>query len=330
MVGENTLYKIRRNLMSEKKYYGGEKHNRISFLEFGSIDVTNAKKDVWGFWIDQNAYDLYMFSRYARDLFEFRDYLNNKNFSIPLLCKCISNTAHDKINDYLAKYIGAITISQHKNSAKSIVEIGSSLMAIIDELLSVDYTINGGKCVDFFNTAQYIGCDISELMNKGAKELHENFEVITFSQPTAREFIDNCSFPIGLFYGLSVSLRYSLRSSLDLIAIGQKSELSVFNRLSFSLSETIVSDSGTGKNIYIVSLDEYVSLLKQNGLNCIFTPTGIQLNKDGNNTIRATIVMSKKETLIEEYIQNYQKNEKLFVDNLSEWYDISDLKMFYK
>ena len=61
-----------------KEYYGSEEIELLSYLEFGSIDIKNAKKTVWGYWQHQEAYDLYMFARYARDLFLFRDFYTEK------------------------------------------------------------------------------------------------------------------------------------------------------------------------------------------------------------------------------------------------------------
>lgn len=33
-----------------KEYYGSEEIELLSYLEFGSIDIKNAKKTVWGYW----------------------------------------------------------------------------------------------------------------------------------------------------------------------------------------------------------------------------------------------------------------------------------------
>ena len=59
-------------------YYGTDKQDSLSFLEFGSIDLVKHKKIVWGYWQDSEAYYLHMFSRYAKDLFLFRDSFEEK------------------------------------------------------------------------------------------------------------------------------------------------------------------------------------------------------------------------------------------------------------
>ena len=59
--------------MNNRQYYGCENPEAISYLEFGSINVVKGEKKIWNYWQDQNAYDLYMFARYAKDLFAFRD-----------------------------------------------------------------------------------------------------------------------------------------------------------------------------------------------------------------------------------------------------------------
>ncbi|MFI3202502.1 MAG: hypothetical protein R3Y54_13455 [Eubacteriales bacterium] len=177
----------------KSNYYGNENNNRISYLEFGSIDTQKQKKDVWGFWLDQDAYDLYMFSRYARDLFAVRNYIQSEEKSVVAIEDCFRNTAHDKISDYIAKYVGMMTISSNSKNNKEraiFAEVGSSLMAIIEEFLAIDETVNHGKCIDFIKSMRYIGSDISELMNQGAHEFHPEYLVDTYREDTASKFLN--------------------------------------------------------------------------------------------------------------------------------------------
>ena len=80
-------------------YYGSEENTAISYLEFGSVDIEKKSKKIWGYLQDQEAYDLYMFARYARDLFAFREYEIGNDFSVETLQQHIINSAHDKILD---------------------------------------------------------------------------------------------------------------------------------------------------------------------------------------------------------------------------------------
>ena len=62
---------------SRKDFYGDNGNTSLSYLEFGSIDLKGRKKSIWGYWHDQEAYDLYMFSRYAKDMFAFRKFVED-------------------------------------------------------------------------------------------------------------------------------------------------------------------------------------------------------------------------------------------------------------
>lgn len=90
-------------------YYGSNTSNLVSYLEFGSIDLEKSKKEIWGYCQHQQAYDYYMFSRYAKDLFLFRDFNLSKKHTLRGLKDCIAKTAHDKIMDYIFKFAGVLT-----------------------------------------------------------------------------------------------------------------------------------------------------------------------------------------------------------------------------
>ena len=60
--------------MDNRKYYGCENPESVSYLEFGSINLVKGQKTIWNYWQNQEAYDLYMFARYSRDLFAFRKF----------------------------------------------------------------------------------------------------------------------------------------------------------------------------------------------------------------------------------------------------------------
>lgn len=99
-------------------------------MEFGSIDLVKHKKTVWGYWQDSEAYDLYMFSRYAKDLFLFRDFFEEKEKSIHVLNEYVKKSAHDKLLDYVFKYAGVVTLLENNDAIKSVCESGSSLWGL--------------------------------------------------------------------------------------------------------------------------------------------------------------------------------------------------------
>ena len=91
-----------------------------------------------------------------------------------------------------------------------------------------------------------------------------------------------CIKKIGLFYGLSVSLRYALREASDLIKVAVNSKLTIFNRVSLSYTGNEQVIAGRGK--------------------------------DGEDTIRVSIAFSKKENFVTEFVNNYN----YYIDKLIE------------
>ena len=66
--------------MKENSYYGTQDVHSVSYLEFGSLDLREKSKKIWAYWQDAEAYDLYMFARYARDILMFRKVVDEINY----------------------------------------------------------------------------------------------------------------------------------------------------------------------------------------------------------------------------------------------------------
>lgn len=43
--------------VDNKKYYGCENPEAVSYLEFGAINIVKGQKTIWNYWQDQMAYD---------------------------------------------------------------------------------------------------------------------------------------------------------------------------------------------------------------------------------------------------------------------------------
>lgn len=96
--------------MQYDKYYGCEKPESVSYLEFGSINLVKGEKKIWNHWQDQMAYDLYMFARYSKDLFAFRKFFQEADKTIEKLNEYVLRAAHNKLLDYIFKYAGMLVI----------------------------------------------------------------------------------------------------------------------------------------------------------------------------------------------------------------------------
>lgn len=315
--------------MVDKKYYGCENPESISYLEFGSINLIKGEKKIWGYWQDQVAYDLYMFARYSRDLFSFRKFFEEEK-SIEKLNEYVLKSAHNKLMDYIFKYAGMLAIQDNG----TICECGSSLYGWIDEAMACDYVFSGGANIAKIKTFEYIGSDISELMNNGAKSFHSDIKMEFSTEDTIlgviKDIKERFHKKLSLFYGLSVSVRYAVRDMSDLIQMADISELSVYNRLSVTFdSDTRAEVYGTGKSVYIISLPELIKSLKKNGIYAKYCTSNMQLEKDGENTIRVSVIIARKREILDHFIAIYddciEKSIQIPGIEKGKWGDLEEL-----
>lgn len=316
--------------MSLNQYYGCENPESVSYLEFGSINLVEGKKDIWGYWQDQPAYDLYMFARYSRDLLAFRKFFGEQDKSIETLNSYVLRSAHNKLMDYIFKYAGMLAIEE-----KSVVcECGSSLWGWIDEAAACDCVFHNGKNIPKIQGFQYIGSDISELMNDGAKAFHDKVDMGFTTAGTISEMVsDVCKRlmkTIDLFYGLSVSVRYAVRDAMDLVAVADCAALSIYNRLSLTYEDkTAVLVYGTGKSVYVVSLRSLVEGLRAKGIRAMYCTANMQHERDGKNTVRASVAISKHSDVLERFIGHYEacvhKSRDIPGVEAGEWRELEEL-----
>jgi hypothetical protein len=315
-------------------FYGDDSHKSVSFLEYGSMDLETKSKSTWGFLLHQDAYDSYMFSRYAKDMFYFRDFINDEVTPTPAaFVELVKKTAHKDLQALLLKYAGYMSVKKNEelNDKVVVCEIGSSLFGLIDEVSAMDRLVNSGIHIESIETGRYIGCDISDLMNKGAKEFHPNAKFQFFTDATTASLLTSNSFEFDLFYGVSISMQYSLRSATDMIEICKRSELSVIRSLWFSLDETRSVDLGTGKRGYNISLNEFIKLLDGTGLSAKFYDPNLYINKDTNSIVMDIIVGNTE--VLDRFVNYYTEANSIFTNGNKEnvenqWCDVSLLSKY--
>ena len=316
--------------MNNSRYYGCENPESVSYLEFGSINLVKGEKSIWNYWQDQTAYDLYMFARYSRDLFAFRKFFDEKGKTVEKLNEYVLKAAHNKLMDYIFKYTGLLAAKY----GGVICESGSSLYGWIDEAVACDYVFNGGKNVAKIKALEYVGSDISDMMNEGAASFHSDVQIDFTTQDTISgaisEIQNKLKKRLSVFYGVSVSIRYAVRSEMDLIEAADASELSMYNRLSVTFDEeTLVSVYGTGKSVYIVSLPKLIEGLKERGISAKYCTANMQHGKDGKKTLRISVIISKDQNLLSRFIDIYDDciDKSIHIPGIEkgEWKELSEL-----
>lgn len=316
--------------MEYSKYYGCENPESVSYLEFGSINLVKGEKKIWNYWQDQDAYDLYMFARYSRDLFAFRKFFDEKNKTVEKLNEYVLKSAHNKLMDYIFKYAGMLAIEDDG----IVCECGSSLYGWIDEALACDNIYGGGHGAEKIKGFHYIGSDISELMNEGAAALHSGIRMDFSTRDTIRGVVDEIKEKFGkriaLFYGLSVSVRYAVRDASDLVEAADLTDLSIYNRLSLTFDEkTLVSVYGTGKSVYIASLPKLAEGLRKKGIFAKYCTANMQRDKDGKNTVRASVAISRDKGILDGFIRKYDEciDKSIRIEGVKkgEWKELDEL-----
>jgi hypothetical protein len=312
-------------------FYGDDSNQAVSFLEFGSIHLGNQSKSTWAFLLHQDAYDFYMFPRYARDLFRFRDFINDTNPTPILLMDITKKTGPKDMLALLLKYAGYMAVKDTVDSTEQVTvcEIGSSLFGLIDEIAALDKLLNNGNNTKHLMEGKYIGCEISDLMNKGAKELHPSAHFELYTDSTAEQFLNRC-LEYDLFFSISISMQYSLRNTSDVADICKQSKLSVMRHLCFSIDETRAVNIGTGKMGYYIGLNEFMKLLEGTGMLAKFYQYGVTSN-DITRTIAVDMVVGRPDE-IDSFVNHFSEVHQLFSKSVGlgegsgeEWCDFSIL-----
>lgn len=199
--------------------------------------------------------------------------------------------------------------------------------------MACDAVFHESKNVDRILNASYIASDISKMMNEGAVALHPYISIEATIAPTIHkltEEIRNRGLKLSVFYGLGVSIRYAIRSSQDIIDMTDICDFQMYNRLSLSFGDTLTGVYGTGKTMYIISLEELIEGLNNRGVKAKYCTANIQYEKDGSNTVRASIIIGRTEYELEKYITEYTN----CIDNIAsdesiekgEWRVLSELQ----
>ncbi|MBO6291444.1 MAG: hypothetical protein J6N51_04190 [Selenomonas sp.] len=199
-----------------------------------------------------------------------------------------------------------------------------------------DKVYNGGKNLEKIKEFHYVGSDLSQLMNDGAKALHHNFHMDFSTAPTIVELFKDIRARIvprlALFYGLSVSIRYAVRQANDLVEAAKYSDLCVYNRLSLSLEDDKNLVYGTGKTVYVISLDKLIQGVQKIGASARFCTANMQHDRDGQNTVRVSCIISENNDLLDRFINVYREciEKSLSVAGVEqgEWRDLADLSRY--
>ena len=250
--------------MDKETFYGTGESKTISYLEFGSIDLSLSKKDVWDFRLHEKAYDWLMCARYANDMVTYIDMKEKLgHLSLTELARLYRGGVHHRgdISGNLGKLcaLAVMNNSLEKNKQPSFYELGQTLFGCIEGMefcreflkhLGVRFPSLDLKKVDWY------GVDISHLFNRLAIMLHCQYHVTTLE--------DTSRLPsrMDVFFAKGVTLLYAVRSVRQLLDILDRARLSVFD-YSFSMKGEQETSIGTGKLVKYLDFGSYQRKYRQ-------------------------------------------------------------------
>lgn len=278
----------------QKTFYGDDSANRLTYLEFGSIDRVKGRKDIWDFRVHQQAYDFFMLARYMNDLMLCRDVAaaaGRRRFTATV--KVYAAGVHT--NDLPVSFarLAALHVLSDTTASRpvSMLELGSTLMAYIDSLeclQAVGRSHDRGFSGIDLGASDYRGLDISPLMNKVATALHPAHSV---SVATARD-----DRTVDLFVAKGVSLLYANRRARDLAGWLERASVSLFD-YSFSLGADQRGHLGTGKNVTYAALAEVVQACHAAGKELYIRSSTSVVDK-ANGRLRCQCYCADRATLL--------------------------------
>lgn len=243
-------------------YYGTDKPEHLTYLEFGAIDLANSQKNIWGFHQHQQAYDWFMLARYANDIAVLSDLSENlDNMDAAALVDACTEQIHhhDMLNVHLRQLCAISTVENE------FFELGQTLMGCIDGLEFLyalldrfDIQYNAPK----LDAVEWLGADISSLFNTLSKKMHPSYSITTSLPEDAPDQYD-------VFYARGVTLMYAMKSITDLMTWIDKSKFALFD-CSFGLDASCSKVIPTGKKIYYPALQSFIEEHRKRGRTLFF------------------------------------------------------------
>jgi len=248
--------------MPNDVFYGSDRNQTLSYLEFGGIDLAAGKKVVWDLKLHQKAYDWYMCSRYANDLIAYRTMqarLPQADFAA--LLKIYFDEIHHQ-NDFSVTLAKCAALSACRASAPgrtiSFCELGQTLFGCIDAMAfcrDVLARLEIPCPLPDLRDVRWIGVDISEFFNHLSELLHPDYRLKTCTEWNSRPG------DADIFFAKGVTLLYAVRHIDQLSDYLRHAKIGLFD-YSFSLGPEREVMIGSGKVIRYLSLAKSLESLR--------------------------------------------------------------------
>ncbi len=296
------------------EYYNSSELNSLTYLEFGAIDLKNSKKKVYDFRLHDEAYDFLMLARYMKDYIVFKNLIKS-DAPLPNKMEKYGKDVHTRdIYNTFNKLAAMNVLCRQEGRKVSFTELGSTLMGAIEALefvkkegnqLAADFSN-----VDLATDINYIGIDISELLNSVAKDLHGDYQLETLinkSEFTAKTDI---------FFAKGVSILYAIDTVDELVDVFTRAKVSNFD-YSFSLIEPHKIIIGSGKNVQYLNIVEFVKAFRRidPDLDLFLEESSITIVEEGKRVRFNGYFGNKK--LVDEIVKEELRIKTVFLEALA-------------
>lgn len=226
---------------------GKEAKGKVTtYLDFGKTQ--EGRRTSYDYYEGQDAYDLFMGSRYFKDIICYREGEVSKVYQV------------EDLRDQIRKYAALVACKDTNSNRLAYYEVGSSAMGVIDAL---EYLNKEHKKLNI-KDIQFFGIDNSKWMNAAAKYTHEQYDISLFDNVRTNLKTD-------LFFAKGVSLMYAIKDEETMSAILRNSKISLFD-YTFSLTGKKEDHVGTGLPVTYLDLNKCRELLESSGKVLITRP----------------------------------------------------------
>ena len=288
------------------KYYNTEKHKSLTYLEFGSINIEKGEKCVWDFRVNQDAYDLFMFARYSKELISYKRAVQLiKENKFEEFGECYLNDIHTK--DFLNTIFTwtAITyLYENVTQSPTFFELGSTIFGCIEAYEAWRSFSNNGPLV---TNVLYGGLEISSLLQEMGELLHPRYLISTYLNE--RDIPSDFS----LFFAKGVSLLYAINKAEQLFDYLNRSSIAIFD-YNFSLDTQKGKMLGTGKFVYHLDYASFRKLSKESRNKLYLRRSDAQIDIKGN-LARCSFIWGEP-SMVKDILQKIAKELSHFKDSI--------------
>jgi hypothetical protein len=259
-----------------------------TFLDFGKIQ--GGRRTSYDYYEGQDAYDLFMGSRYFKDIIAYRKGEVEKIYQ------------PEDIRDNNRKYAALLAC---KSDEKLIFyEVGSSAMGVIDALehLNKEHSQLNIKDIKFF------GVDNSEWMNAAAEYTHPEYNLKVWEDVKSADLVE-CD----LFFAKGVSLMYAYHDEESMCEVLKNSKIALFD-YTFSTKGKFQEVIGTGLPVSFLDLEKCKELLEVDGKVLITKPYTIKKYHNDPGKVTYDCIYGDNE-VVEKYLSELNNKIGENIDN---------------